>query len=115
MLAGSRPLTQRRIPLHLPVIRLLRTLLTIPRRSRGESAPEFSRHTLVKPRMYHGREKREISTTQEQPGRQPEVACVALASIVPGTIPATPSVEVARDPSSLPRLTTLRIELHTGR
>ncbi|KAF2884513.1 hypothetical protein ILUMI_21658 [Ignelater luminosus] len=27
-------------------------------------APDFSRYTLIKPRLYHGREKREISTTK---------------------------------------------------
>ncbi|KAJ8973102.1 hypothetical protein NQ317_008194 [Molorchus minor] len=28
-------------------------------------APDFSRHTLVKPKIYHGREKRQISSTKE--------------------------------------------------
>ncbi|KAK5644416.1 hypothetical protein RI129_005716 [Pyrocoelia pectoralis] len=32
-------------------------------------APDFSRHTLVKPRIYHGREKRQISTTKEEDGK----------------------------------------------
>ncbi|CAG9821991.1 unnamed protein product, partial [Phaedon cochleariae] len=30
---------------------------------------DFSRHTLVKPKIYHGREKRQISTTKEENGR----------------------------------------------
>nr|CAD7443280.1 unnamed protein product [Timema bartmani] len=47
-----------------PILEEVRSLLA--RRPQGESASEFSRHTLVKVRMYHGREKREISTTQEQ-------------------------------------------------
>ncbi|XP_069695269.1 uncharacterized protein Meltrin [Periplaneta americana] len=29
-------------------------------------APEFSRHTVIKPRTYHGREKREITSTKEE-------------------------------------------------
>lgn len=29
-------------------------------------APDFSRHTLIKPRIYHGREKRQISTTKSE-------------------------------------------------
>lgn len=29
-------------------------------------APDFGRHTLIKPRIYHGREKRQISTTREE-------------------------------------------------
>lgn len=29
-----------------------------------QPSPEFRRHTIVKPRFYHGREKREISTTR---------------------------------------------------
>lgn len=28
-------------------------------------APDFSRHTLIKTRIYHGREKRQIQTTKE--------------------------------------------------
>ncbi|KAJ8917846.1 hypothetical protein NQ315_010759, partial [Exocentrus adspersus] len=31
-------------------------------------AADFSRHTLVKPRIYHGREKRQISSTREKNG-----------------------------------------------
>ncbi|XP_044726818.1 disintegrin and metalloproteinase domain-containing protein 12-like [Chrysoperla carnea] len=30
--------------------------------------PEFAKYTLVKPKIYHGREKREISTTKEDDG-----------------------------------------------
>ncbi|KAG5877205.1 hypothetical protein JTB14_017707 [Gonioctena quinquepunctata] len=38
--------------------------------SRAEQHPtsDFSRHTLVKPKIYHGREKRQISTTREENG-----------------------------------------------
>ncbi|XP_022902452.2 disintegrin and metalloproteinase domain-containing protein 12 isoform X1 [Onthophagus taurus] len=31
-------------------------------------APDFTRHTLIKPRIYHGREKRQISSTKEESG-----------------------------------------------
>lgn len=30
------------------------------------AATDFGRHTLIKPRIYHGREKRQISTTKEE-------------------------------------------------
>jgi hypothetical protein len=34
--------------------------------ARRGPAPEFSRHTVIKPRIYHGREKREIASTREK-------------------------------------------------
>lgn len=29
-------------------------------------ATDFTRHTIIKPKIYHGREKRQISTTREE-------------------------------------------------
>lgn len=48
----------RRADFHLPVTK-----------AEPHPAPDFSRHTLVKPRIYHGREKRQISTTKEEDGK----------------------------------------------
>ncbi|KAK2583790.1 hypothetical protein KPH14_009691 [Odynerus spinipes] len=47
---------------------LLLILLTIVVATYAENqgpSPEFSRHTLVKPQVYHGRSKRQITTTKE--------------------------------------------------
>ncbi|XP_044269325.1 disintegrin and metalloproteinase domain-containing protein 12 [Tribolium madens] len=37
-------------------------------RTEQHPARDFSRHTLVKPRIYHGREKRQISTSKDENG-----------------------------------------------
>lgn len=34
--------------------------------ARKRPAPEFSRHTVIKPHIYHGREKREITSTRDE-------------------------------------------------
>ncbi|XP_018573243.1 disintegrin and metalloproteinase domain-containing protein 12 [Anoplophora glabripennis] len=41
-------------------------------------AADFSRHTLVKPKIYHGREKRQISSTKEENGVHTNHLQVAL-------------------------------------
>ena len=34
--------------------------------ARKRPAPEFSRHTVIAPHIYHGREKREITSTRDE-------------------------------------------------
>ncbi|CAH1286643.1 unnamed protein product [Diabrotica balteata] len=41
-------------------------------------AAEFSRHTLVKPKLYHGREKRQISSTKEKSGKHTDHLQITL-------------------------------------
>ena len=42
------------------------SLFFCPFAAEQHPAPDFSRHTLIKPKIYHGREKRQISTTREE-------------------------------------------------
>lgn len=44
--------------LYLKMVLIARSIVTGP-------SPDFSRHTLVRPRVYHGRTKRQISSTKE--------------------------------------------------
>nr|XP_050862590.1 uncharacterized protein LOC127069525 [Vespula vulgaris] len=60
---------------------LLLILLTIVVAAYTESqgpSPEFSRHTLIKPQVYHGRSKRQISTTNENDIEHADVLTVGF-------------------------------------